>query len=89
MVEIGGSLKAVVGNEATNHGVVEIQVGLCGSGENESGVVCVTEIEGRAQDHVEKVVVLVEAEAEEEAVDMFEVFDGVEALREAVFDLQE
>lgn len=40
-----------------------------------------------AQEHVEKKIVLVEAETEKPSVNMLELFEGVEALKEAVLDL--
>lgn len=47
-----------------------------------------TEMQAVTQKHVEEVVVLVEAETEKVGVDILEVFEGVEALKEASLDLQ-
>lgn len=50
-------------------------------------VVCLTKMEAGAQQQVEKIVVLIEADAEEESMHILELFDGVEALKQAVLDL--
>jgi uncharacterized protein (DUF302 family) len=46
----------------------------------------ITKMQALTQEHVDEVVVLVEAEAEKAGVDMLEVFEGVEALKKAFLD---
>lgn len=50
---------------------------------------CFTKMQAAAQDHVEEIVVLVEAKTENAGVDVLEVFEGVEALKEGLLDLQD
>lgn len=56
--------------------------------EDEASVVSLPKIEGGAQDQVEKVVVLVEAEEVKPSVDMLELLEGAEALNETLLRLQ-
>lgn len=56
--------------------------------EDEASVVGLPKIEGGAQDQVEKVVVLVEAEEVKPSVGMLELLEGAEALNETLLRLQ-
>lgn len=56
--------------------------------EDEASVVGLPKIEGGAQDQVEKVVVLVEAEDVKPSVGMLELLEGAEALNETLLRLQ-
>ena len=68
-------VKTIVGNEAPDQGVPEINVGLCGLVKEKASVMRVTKMQGVTQDEVEEVVVLVETEAEKVGVKMLEVFE--------------
>jgi hypothetical protein len=56
--------------------------------EDKASVVGLPKIEGGAQDQVEKVVVLVEAEDVKPSVGMLELLEGAEALNETLLRLQ-
>lgn len=56
--------------------------------EDEASVVGLPKIEGGAQDQVEKVVVLVEAEKVKPSVGMLELLEGAEALNETLLRLR-
>lgn len=56
--------------------------------EDEASVVGLPKIEGGAQDQVEKVVVLVEAEEVKPSVGMLELLEGAEAFNETLLRLQ-
>ena len=61
---------------------------MLGLAEHALGVARVAEVEGGLEDEVEEVVVLVEVAAEEAAVEVLEVVEGVEALEKAALELQ-
>ncbi len=68
-------VKTIVGNEAPDQRVPQINVGLCGLVKEKASVMRVTKMQGVTQDEVEEVVVLVETEAEKVGVKMLEVFE--------------
>lgn len=49
---------------------------------------CVSKMETGAQEEVDEIIVLIEAEAEEEGMDIFDLLVGIEALNEAFLDLR-
>lgn len=77
--ERNGVGEGVVGDEAADDGVEEEDVGVGGLGENDGGVLRGAEVEGRAEEEVEEVGVLVEAQAEEAAVDMLHFLQRLQA----------
>lgn len=86
--EFDSIVEAIVGNQATNHGIPKKYIGLRSLAEDEARVAGVPKIEAGAQDHVEKIVVLVETKAEKPSVGMLEVLEGVETLKKALLGLQ-
>lgn len=72
----------MAGNQATDHGIPNVNVGLFCVSKNKKRVRSVAEIEGVAEEQVEEKVVLIEAETEKRGVDMFEIVGGDEALEE-------
>lgn len=87
-VEFEGLVEAVIGDEATDHGVPEEDIGAGGGVEEDTGMEGVAGFEAGAQDDVEEVVVVVEAEAEEVGVEVLELIEGLASLKEAFFDLE-
>lgn len=59
-----------------------------GAVEDETGMVGVAGIEAGMQDHVEEVVVVVEAKADKVGMEVFELIEGLTSLQEAFLDLQ-
>ena len=71
-----------------DHRIPKINIGFFGLVKDETWVTSIfPEIEATAQEQVEEIAVLVEAETQEPGVDMLELVDGAEALKEAGLDL--